>query len=342
MASQSTKQRPPPTTTFPPEVFALFDPPAYLHQHLLKDTRPSTRAPSAFPPPIVNASPLTHSFGSCVARSGDTSAVAGVRAEILDVKNIPNPPADDADDVDKIRQLGLLVPNVEFATGSGKKFLPGGAPGTLAQAVTWKVLDLLLQLDMIDLRELEIRSLDKSSMDSGSDLDQSQPSEKVIAYWTLYLDITLISYTGSLMPTIWAALLGALRTTKLPYTYYSLAHDVILCSSRHAPAPLKVTGMPIISTFRVFEPSRHKGLAAKCTPGQSWILAEPDELEEEICGEAVMVVVDCSDVSRGTRLRRIEKGGGGIVGRGRMREEIVKMATTRWFEWNAALEEIAI
>src|ERR1700753_1077507 len=92
-----------PPATFPPSVFALLDPPSYLYQHLLltPPTRPSGRSPSSFPPPTLNASPLTHCFGSCVARSGDTAAVAGIRAEILEAKNIPDPPSDEYDDIEK-------------------------------------------------------------------------------------------------------------------------------------------------------------------------------------------------------------------------------------------------
>jgi exosome complex component RRP43 len=339
-----------------------------LYQHLVlsPSTRPSGRSPSAFPTPTLNASPLTHCFGSCVARSGDTAAVAGIRAEILDAKSVPNPPADDDDDTEKIRKLGLLVPNVEFATGSGKKWLPGGAPGISAQSITFKVLDLLLSLELIDLKQLEIRSSDPSitelSTSSSSDSDSSSDSSSsdspasqqqtsnttVIGYWTLYIDITLISSAGTLLPTIWAALLGALHTTHLPHAYRSPTYPdtPIVCSSMRAAVALSLRGTPVVSTFAVFEPRRHKGLAAKSggsgeKKGEWWVLAEPDELEEEVCNEEVVVVVDCSDKEKGTRIRRAEKSGGSVLGRSDVMDEVFALATARWGEWNAVLEEIS-
>lgn len=309
-----------------------------------------------------------------MARSGDTAAVAGIRAEILDAKSIPNPPAEDDDDIEKIRKLGLLVPNVEFATGSGKKWLPGGAPGTSAQSIAFKVLDLLLSLELFDLNQLEIRasnpiiaehsssssspSSSESSGNSSSDdsddaavtttTQQAASSHTtVIGYWTLYIDITLISSAGSLLPTLWAALLGALRTTCLPHAYRTHADAPIVCSSLRTPVSLTVRGMPIICSFGVFEPAQHKGLAAKSggdsgdgAQRQAWVLAEPDELEEEVCTEELVVVIDCSDRARGTRILRVEKSGGSVLDRRDVMDEVFALAVARWGEWNAALDEI--
>jgi len=68
-------------------------------------------------------------------------------------------------------------------------------------------------------------------------------------------------------------------------------------------------------------------------------LAEPDEYEEGLCEEVIEVVVDSSNVKRGTRIRRIEKTGGGYVDRAILKD-IINLAVGRWGEWNGVLEEI--
>jgi exosome complex component RRP43 len=268
-----------------------------------------------------------------------------VRAEILNAKNIPDPPTEDEDAEERLRRLGLIVLNVEFATGSAKKWLPGGAPPTLAQSTAWKLQEMILSFGLIDIRQLEIRgappsSLRSSTPSSSEDEESHSNQDQVLAYWTLYIDVTLISHATSPLPTLWAAILGALRTTRLPHAFFSPAYDTILCSSTRDPRKLNIRGMPIGSTFRVFDSSDHKGLAGKEDGKGRWLLAEPDDLEEEICGESMMVVVDCSDVKRGTRLMRVEKGGGGVVGWKQMVGEVVGLAEKRWAEWNAVLEDL--
>lgn len=331
-------ESPNPPRTFPPPVYALLDPPSYLQTHLLQTppSRPSSRSPSTFPTPTLHASPLTYTNGSCVARAGDTAVVAGIRAEILDAKDIPDPPNEDDDDGEKIRKLGLVVANVEIATGAGKKWLPGGAPGTFAQGAAFKVQEMLVSFGLLDLRQLEIRGTRGIPDDSEDKVEEEQ---EVLAYWTLYIDITLISHVTAPLSTIWAAALGALLTTRLPQAYYSAAHDLILCSSSKDPVPLSVRGRPILSTFAVFTPAANKGLKAKEGSEKNWVLAEPDEFEEGLCEEVLEVVVDCSDVKRGTRIRRVEKTGGRYVDQAVLKD-IINLAVVRWGEWNGVLEEI--
>jgi exosome complex component RRP43 len=55
------------------------------------------------------------------------------------------------------------------------------------------------------------------------------------------------------------------------------------------------------------------------------VLSDPDAFEEGLCRECVTVVVD----ERGKVVRRVEKSGGGVVGREGMKG-IVKRAGERW------------
>jgi exosome complex component RRP43 len=71
--------------------------------------------------------------------------------------------------------------------------------------------------------------------------------------------------------------------------------------------------------------------------GESWLFADADEFEEGLCREEISVVVDCGgeDVE-GMSVKRIEKSGGGVVGREMMRE-VLSLAAIRWAEWDAVI-----
>ena len=55
-----------------------------------------------------------------------------------------------------IRELGLLVPNVELSTGCSPAHLPGQAPGSLAQTLARRVQSLLYTSNLISAEDLRI------------------------------------------------------------------------------------------------------------------------------------------------------------------------------------------
>ncbi|MBE7181125.1 MAG: hypothetical protein INR71_07950, partial [Terriglobus roseus] len=65
---------------------------------------------------------------------------------------------------------------------------------------------------------------------------------------------------------------------------------------------------------------------------REWVLADPDDFEEGLCGESVTVTVD------GEAVRRIEKSGGTVVDRDGMRA-VVAMARERWKELAGILKQ---
>ncbi|KAI9838997.1 MAG: hypothetical protein M1819_004205 [Sarea resinae] len=353
--------------------------------------RPNGRSPSDFRTPTAHTSSLSHASGSAVVRVGDTACVCGVRGEVLPVGHIPEwsadsattvavggdlDPADDDgddenegegeditgesskkydadDDEDLLGSLALLVPNIELSTGCSPSHLPGSAPTALAQTLSARLLSLLRSTHLIRPSSLRIAYQPPSNT---TDPASSAPKKVTKGFWTLYIDVLVISADGNLFDAIWASVLLALHDTLLPAATYDADREMIICS----PSPdlalrLPLTGLPVASTFAVFESGdRYRGgrgglgngnglTAAGKTKGEknAWILADPDAFEEGLCKESVTVVVDCSGSSSTaeSKILRIEKSGGGVVGPEEMRQA-VKMAEGRWAQWKGVLANV--
>ncbi|KAL5363272.1 ribosomal protein S5 domain 2-type protein [Aspergillus floccosus] len=191
-AAQST----PPSLSLPPSQFARLQPHAYLLAHLSPppasnqpSIRANGRAPSQFRVTSANTGSLTHTNGSAVVRIGDTTAVCGVRAEILPTEDIASwsvsrskfssaasannkrrklddpthattetstDDDDDADDAAHIQDLNLLVPNLSLSTGCAPGFIPGAPPAALAQSLSHQILSLLHSTRLVRAEDLRI------------------------------------------------------------------------------------------------------------------------------------------------------------------------------------------
>ncbi|KAK8212843.1 hypothetical protein M8818_003008 [Zalaria obscura] len=329
----------PSAISFPPATFAKLSPAPFVLAHLKptsssqSSTRPSGRSPSEFRSPTINTGSLTHASGSAVVRIGDTAVVCGVRGEILRASDIPHPyttsgPGDDGSK--EIEELGLLIPNLELSTGCSPAHLPGNAPSTLAQSLSQRLLSLLHISKLVDGRELRIEYQAPQTDDEVPD----QPSEVVTkAYWALYIDLLFISLDGNPFDAAWAAIIAALRDVRLPNAWWDPDREAVLCSDRVAESKrLNLRGMPIASTFAVFStanPQRRREEA------EIWVLADPDGFEEEQCAETVTIVVAPKQGGKGGVLR-IEKSGGGVVGREEM-ADLISQAEDRWSGWEQVL-----
>jgi len=203
------------------------------------------------------------------------------------------------------------------------------------------VLSLLHISQLLDPADLRITYKDPVSAEENED----EPPVKVTkAYWTLYIDTLVMSLDGNAFDAIWGTVVAALSDTTLPAAHWDADHETVVCSPTIADAKaLKLNGLPIASTFAVFDtldPQRSTGRtkAGAERDGEEadyWVLADPDALEEELCGETVTVVVTPSKGGSGGVLR-LEKTGGGVVGK-RMMKDLVKSAEDRWSDWDAAL-----
>ncbi|KAL8646374.1 MAG: hypothetical protein Q9210_006176, partial [Variospora velana] len=279
-----------------------------------------------------------------------------------------------AEDAEEMAYLNLLVPNVELSTGCSPSHLPGGPPSEEAQALSHRVLTLMHTSQLISMDEMRIwhhpttqsplpspspppepspsnpptsTSLDIPN-DPEDDTTSPQPST-VRAYWTLHITLLVLSLSGPPFATLWTALIAALRNTRLPLAWWDADANTVLCSPAISSAkPLTLNGPPMAMGFGVFEAGPAGGLVSSQQQAKereeeeeekekSWVLVDMDGFEAGVCAEEVTVVVRGNRKGRGMEVLKIEKGGGGLLGREGMRE-VVGLAGERWEEWREMVE----
>jgi exosome complex component RRP43 len=333
-------------TSIPPSTMPLVSPSALLHAHLARDPpiRPSQRLPSQFRPITLNISSLTHANGSALVRIGDTAVVCGVRAEILLVSEIANyrlkqtqsvssPVSEDGkEDYAEITNNNLLVPNIELSTGCSPNHLPGSPPSSEAQSLSQRLLSLLHTSQLVPVSDLQIY------YDPPPDIEVEsgeQNGRELKAYWTLYIDILVISYGGAIFDAAWFALYAALWDTVLPRAWWDMDLQSVICSPETREAKrLRLRGCPVPLSFGVFLPEKTTSSLVKA---KSWILCDTDTFEDDCCTEKGTLTVD--EASRGNwSLVKVEKSGGGRAGRSELKE-LVELAGARWEEWNKVLQD---
>lgn len=351
------------STTFTPQTFAKLSPHPFLlanlqppsHAAAAKPTRTNGRAPHEARPLNVNASSLSHAHGSAMVRIGDTSVICGVRGELLPSTSIPQwrrpkskAELESVEDKDaevreegarELRDYDLLVPNIELATGCAPQFLPGVPPTTLAQTLSTRVYSLLHSSGLLDAEDLRVwytpPNLDADEDDKmadgegGDDEAAEQQEPEIKAYWVLYIDVLFVSFDGNPFDAAWIAILAALRDTKLPRAWWDPDREMVLCSRTEA-RPLSVRGLPIACTAAVLN-EREAEVAGQ---SKSFVLVDPDRLEESLCDESITVVVDRTTGE--TRIRGISKSGGRVLGPKEIRE-ISVTAESRWQDVQQAL-----
>ncbi|KAJ5670692.1 3' exoribonuclease family protein [Penicillium maclennaniae] len=390
----------PPSLSLPPSQFARLQPHAYLLAHLSPppaSNQPSIRAngrtPFQFRVTSANAGSLTHTNGSAVVRVGDTTAVCGVRAEILHTDDIASwsvssssasnsnkrrrlgeKTTDEEDDREEneedrehIEDLNLLVPNLSLSTGCAPGFTPGAPPSALAQSLSHQILSLLHSTRLIRADDLRIwyqppnlgsEALERHNesehmeIDAGQGSEESSPPE-IKAFWVLYIDVMIISLAGNPFDAAWAAVLAALRDTKLPRAWWDIDNETIICSDDISKASrLSLRGLPVASSFCVFEADAAAGWRAvvipdaddqktqeqrKKGPQQRWILADPDGYEEGLSQERATLVVDKAKNGKNVILK-MEKHGGWSVDTEDLRQ-LVDISAQRWDEMKRILDQ---
>lgn len=303
----------PPSLSLPPSQFARLQPHAYLLAHLSPppasnqpSIRANGRAPSQFRVTSANAGSLTHTNGSAVVRVGDTTAVCGVRAEILHTDDIASwsvssssasnsnkrrrlgettgedeDQDEDGEDRAHIEDLNLLVPNLSLSTGCAPGFTPGAPPSALAQSLSHQILSLLHSTRLIRADDLRIwyqppnlgsEALERHNESEHMEIDAGQNSEEsntreIKAFWVLYIDVMIISLAGNPFDAAWAAVFAALRDTKLPKAWWDIDNETIICSDDISEASrLSLRGLPVASSFCVFEADAAAGWRAVVIP----------------------------------------------------------------------------
>ena len=273
-------------------------------------------------------------------RIGDTTVVCGVRGEVLLASNAAGFRMDKAitepaitKGYSEVKELDLLVPNIELATGCSPAFLPGQPPSTLAQSLSTRVYSLLHSSNLVNGDDLRIwyQPPDLSDEDMMDDDAKEIPEPEIKAFWTLYIDILFISLDGNPFDAAWAAVVSALRNVRLPKAYWDPDREMILCEDAVKDSKrLRLNGSPVAVTALVFK-AKEK---VQSNDKKHWILVDPDTFEEGLCRESITVVVDCG--SGQTKMLGISKAGGTVVGLEEMKD-IVSLAEKRWLELNTLL-----
>jgi exosome complex component RRP43 len=351
--SQETRKRanmtssiPQSTLSFPRETFAKLSPHPYLLAHLqpastsTPPSRANGRTPAQFRTPHINNGSLTHAEGSAVVRIGDTTVVCGIRGELLLASNVAGYRVDQSIDTasprtgyNEAKELDLLVPNIELATGCSPAFLPGQPPSTLAQSLSTRIYSLLHSSNLINSEDLRIwyQPLDMSDPNMMEDEEgEEAPQPEIKAFWTLYIDILFISLDGNPFDAAWAAVISALKDVRLPKAYWDADREMVLCDDSVAESKkLSLQGLPIAVTVLVFRANEKSQGKDK----RYWILVDPDNFEETLCDESITMVVDCTNK---TKLLGMSKSGGTVIGRDQMKD-IVAMAEQRSVELSKIL-----
>ncbi|KAK0655815.1 ribosomal protein S5 domain 2-type protein [Cercophora newfieldiana] len=333
-----------PTLTFPRPVFAKLSPHPFLLRSLCPQSesdpagRTNGRAPREARSINIHTSSLSHAHGSAVIRTGDTTVICGVRAEVLPVASIPQfrPRAAFEEETEtskraELKNYDLLVPNIELATGCAPQFLPGVPPTALAQTLSTRVYSLLHGSGMVDVEDLRIwkRQKKEGEMEVDEDGEEEREEQELVGYWVLYVDLLFVSFDGNPFDAAWTAVVAALKDTKLPVARWDTEREAVVCSRESRP--LKVRGLPVACSAAVFLEKEY----GEPGEGRHWILLDPDRLEETLCREVITMVVDCS--SGETRIRAIEKQGGTVVGRELLRG-FAGVAEQRWKEVSKAMQ----
>lgn len=326
----------------------LISPHALLYTSLSQEPplRPSSRKPSQCRPILINTSSLTHANSSTLIRIGQTTAVCGVRAELLPIheianyrvnKSLSNPPSpfseEDGPEADAlIRTHNLLVPNLELSTGCSPFHLPGSPPSQEAQSLSQRLLSLLHTSRLVRLSDLCIHDESPDDLERAiSDGTDAPPQRKLKAFWVLYIDTVVINHDGNLFDACALAVFSALKDTLLPKAWWDADAESVLCSPERCEAKgLRLRGCPVPMSFVVFKSNKLEEGGAEVRRIEQ-VLCDPDAFEEGCCREQGCVVVDLDEKGR-VVVVKMEKSGGGVVGREGLRE-LMEMAGERWKEW---------
>ena len=120
---------------------------------------------------------------------------------------------------------------------------------------------------------------------------------------------------------------------RLPRAWWDPDLESVLCSPEMSEATrLSLNRLPIPLTVGVF--SREHGEGVERAGGEKWLLADMDGFEEGCVKETLCLTV--RGEGKGAELVRLEKSGGGMIGRGEI-GELVQLAGRRWREWRDLL-----
>jgi exosome complex component RRP43 len=197
-----------------------------------------------------------------------------------------------------------------LGTGCSRDYHPG-PPSDFAQATVERLRSLLI---------------DTTALIPASTLRIVDADGEIKAYWVLYIDIMCISLDGNVLDTAWAAVVAALHSTRLPSASWDPDREVVVSDPKPAAyRSLELRDMALTASFCVFTSTERYQT-------DTWILSDPDEFEESVCEERVLVCVRPDG-----KVARIEKSGGFGAGM-EVISECVRRALKRFEFWEKLIK----
>lgn len=165
---------------------------------------------------------------------------------------------------------GYLVPNVVLSPLSNPKH-KSGPPSDSAQSLSAKIFQLLLS--------------------TSPELERELCVERGKCVWTLYMDIEFLNYDGNALDAAWISLSSALSRMELPPIQYNMdINRGVIIDGVSKKLPFQGENVFMCSFVGI---DRGK-----------YILADPDEEEESLATETVVVAIDLEG-----QLRYLHKNG---------------------------------
>ena len=198
--------------------FRTLQPEEFYRQHLSGGERPDGRGLHERRPVTISSGHIRSADGSAVVKSGHTTVVCGVRAELTS----PGPDHPDQ---------GYIVPNFTFANSS----LGASVAGVHAtQRLSQFLLTVLDTSQCINTRDLCIKS-----------------GHYV---WVLYIDLVCLDQAGNIMDTAVTAMIAALDNVTLPIVSVDDESNEVKVSTKNRHK-LKLLNHPSSSSVVIFSNS---------------------------------------------------------------------------------------
>ena len=206
---------------FLPEVIARIAPDLSLQRHLRLGLRPCLRSFREFRPLEVFPGDLQQLgknsdslVGSCIAKSGDSTAICGITAGIVEV-----PPSSFLEEGNDSHEAASVYPVVEIARGRSGALTDEEI--TISQGLYEKILHskCILKKSLITKPGMIFQKENGDAEVVYSVEDTTGLMNKTYSF-VLYASIKMFSRAGPLFDLCFNALVGALKTSKLPRIYY--------------------------------------------------------------------------------------------------------------------------
>ena len=175
---------------------------------------------------------------------------------------------------------GYIVPNVVLSPLSNPKH-KSGPPSDYAQSLSAKILQLLLSMS--------------------PELETGLCIERGKCVWTLYMDIQFLNYDGNALDAAWLSLSTALSRMELPPIQYNTdINRGVIIDGVPTKVPFEGENVFVCSFVGIDQ--------------GPYVLADPNEEEESLAMETVIVAIDLE-----RQLRYLYKSGNALT-----REDIKK------------------